>query len=281
MLWRILFSASMIGLLLLSFMADGRFNSPHHRAVGKETRAATRRPTTGSQTPSHEQDVDRSTAVYRNLITDLKRAQASLQKSKGYRARFVRQVRKEDGLRDPEEMSLKIRHKPFSVYLQWNDTGKEVLFVEGRNDNHLLVKLNEGLLSFAGTLKLAPRSDKAMQDSRYPITDIGLLNLVNRVLKEHEDAAPAIVSYEQEDRSVGDVACVCYTIRIPSRDVHPEYSKTVLHICADSGLPLCIECYGWDKNRPGGLLERYEYHSVTQKPELTDADFDPKEYGLN
>ncbi len=215
------------------------------------------------------------------LLADLKQAREVVRKMHGYEARFIRQIRKDDELRDPEEIQLKLRHQPMSVYLRWEKTGKEALFVKGQNDDKLLVKLDEGLLSFAGTLALQPDEKKAMRDSRYPITKIGILQLVDRILQENDNLDLKKTTCKVHNELVDDMQCVCYTTEFSGPDVHPEYSKTVLHICAESKLPVCIASYGWEDRQPGELVERYEYRDVKANHDLTDKDFDPANKSYN
>ena len=77
---------------------------------------------------------------------------------------------------------LKIRHKPFSVYLKFlapdGVRGQEAIYVEGQNDGRLWVHRGPLL----GTLSLRPDSPAAMNRGRYPITEIGLVNLVRRLM---------------------------------------------------------------------------------------------------
>ena len=220
-------------------------------------------------------DADNSDANHKQLLADLKQAQKAVQKMPGYETRFVRQIRKGDELLEPEEMNLKLRHKPFSVYLHWPDDGKQALYVQGQNDNKLVVKLDKGLLGLAGPLQLEPDDEQAMQSSRYPVTEIGLLNLVNRVLEIHEHAQLEKVAYDCKTENLDGADCTCYTIRFQSPDVQPEYSKTVLHIATKSGLPMRVSSYGWDGGNPGELVEHYEYHDVQPNAQLRDWDFDP------
>ncbi|TWU14342.1 hypothetical protein CA54_31870 [Symmachiella macrocystis] len=226
-------------------------------------------------------DTKQSQENQKALLADLKQAREAVGKMQGYEARFIRQIRKDDVLRDAEEIDLKLRHHPMSVYLRWKKTGKEALYVQGQNDDKLLVKLDEGLLSFAGTLAIQPDEEKAMKDSRYPITKIGLLQLVERILKENKGLELKKTTCKVQNEFLDDMACVCYTIEFSGPDVHPEYSKTVLHICEESKLPVCIASYGWDDRQPGGLVERYEYRDVKANQNLTDKDFDSANEAYN
>ena len=60
-----------------------------------------------------------------------------------YTATLFRQERVNGELLEPQAMSLKLRHEPFSVYMKWLDGGyaDEVLYVDGGYDGKLVVNM--------------------------------------------------------------------------------------------------------------------------------------------
>ena len=74
---------------------------------------------------------------------------------------------------------MKVRHEPFSVYMHFDEphAGREVIFVEGRNNNNLLVH-EAGFASLIGTLELEPTGSQAMAENRYPITKAGIQKMI-------------------------------------------------------------------------------------------------------
>ncbi len=109
-----------------------------------------------------------------------------------YSAVMVKREHIEDELRDEEYMFVKVRHKPMSVYMYFLKPeglqGQEVMWVEGQNDGKMWAH-STGLKSLFGTVSLSPTGTFAMDGNRYPITEIGILNLVNRLLKAAEEDA--------------------------------------------------------------------------------------------
>ena len=75
----------------------------------------------------------------------------------------------------------RFRHEPFSVYLYClgpnKPKGQEVIYVEGRNNNEVLAH-STGLKKIVGTLSLESTSPRMMEGNLYPITNIGIQNLV-------------------------------------------------------------------------------------------------------
>lgn len=200
-------------------------------------------------------------------------AEQYLRSVDGYSATFVRQVRKDDELLDLEEISVKIRHEPFSVYMNWAD-GQEVLYVEGENDGRLLAKRSTGF--FRRTIRLGPTSRLAMRTSRYPIYDLGMLNLVVRA----RDALAACPSFdgihcEVESTDLDGKPVRKFTITVDSPEVLDIYSRCVICFSEDDPMLVWISNYGWNEDgESGDLLEYYYYRDVQVDPGLTDLDFD-------
>ena len=80
-------------------------------------------------------------------------------------------------------MSIKIRHDPFSVYVCFQAPasvkGQEVIYVAGRNQGNLLAHKAHVPV----TVSLHPDGLIAMNGRHYPITEIGLVNLVRRLVE--------------------------------------------------------------------------------------------------
>ena len=104
-------------------------------------------------------------------------AMTTLEKLPAYSSRFVRQERVKGELLPLEEVDLRVRHAPFSVYMKWKtvSAGRQVCYIEGENNNRLGVK-GGGFLSRLPALWLTPTDPKVMKSSRHPITEAGLLN---------------------------------------------------------------------------------------------------------
>ncbi|MFM8218194.1 MAG: DUF1571 domain-containing protein, partial [Planctomycetaceae bacterium] len=108
-----------------------------------------------------------------------------MQKLPDYAATFTRQERLEGGdLLDLQTMEMKLRHAPLSIYMKWiegGEEGRELLFVEGQNDNRMLVKLGGGK-KLLPAVKVDPAGSLAMSEARHPVTSVGLLQLCDQML---------------------------------------------------------------------------------------------------
>jgi hypothetical protein len=106
---------------------------------------------------------------------------------KDYTCTMIKRERIGGAVTDPEYMYVKVRHQPFSVYLNFlkpaDEQGREVIYVEGRNNGKMTAHEGSGLKARFGAVDLNPTSAMAMQGNKYPITQLGVKNLVRRLLE--------------------------------------------------------------------------------------------------
>lgn len=209
----------------------------------------------------------------------------AIEKLHDYSATLVKRERVNGKVGEPEYMFVKIRHKPFSVYIYFLAPkafkGREVIYVEGRNNGKLLAHAT-GLQRRLGTLELAPDGFIAMRGNRYPLTEIGILNMVRRLVEVGEQD----IKYGEcevkffKGAKINDRVCTCIQV------VHPVPRRNFLfhlaRIFVDDALnmPIRYESYDWPE-KPGGpprLIEEYTYLNLKLNNGFTDADFDPRSY---
>lgn len=207
-----------------------------------------------------------------------------------YTCTLTRRERVEGRLMAYETMFVKIRHEqkegddvvePFSVYVRFlapeRVKGREVVFVEGENNGKLIVR-NGGTRFEHITTSLLPDSPAAMQQTRYPITEIGVLNLTRRLIERGEE--------EKKDKE-----CEVKLIRGAKINGRPSTVIQVAHKTRQSdlqfktarimiddqlNLPVHYSAYDWPQKEgdPPLLLEEYTYTDVKLNVGLTDLDFD-------
>lgn len=180
------------------------------------------------------------------------------------------------------QMRLKIRHKPFSVYMYFKNPnkGREVLYVEGKNDGKLLAHGTSTLEKIVGTVSLNPTSTTAMQDNRHPITKIGILRTTEELIKQWESESrfgETEVKY-YPDAKIDTIACKVIESSHPRPRKQFKFQKTRLWIDARTGLPIRLEQFGFprDPSAKAPLLEQYTYRNLTPNMGLTDRDFDKR-----
>ena len=177
-----------------------------------------------------------------------------------------------------QQMTMKYRRKPFSVYLLFHgeNDGREAIYVEGQNDNKLLVH-ETGLKSLIGTISLDPHGDRAMAENRHPITDIGIERLVEKLIDqwEQELKLDGVEVKYFPNAKMGDMECKVIETSYPKRQQGIRYHKTRLFIERSSNLPVRVEQYGFP-SRQGArapLVEQYTYSNLRTNRGFTNVDF--------
>ena len=196
------------------------------------------------------------------------------------------------------KMVLKLKYGPpttagtersVAVYLKTlepkSQAGREVIWVQGRNDNRLTAH-EAGLLGLI-SVDLKPESRLAMTGNRYPITEIGIEKLLGKLIERGEidrKLGPATVR-TTEDVSLGDRKCRLIEILHENQTAAIEVGKAEfefylaqIYIDVERLLPLKYASFSWPKS-PGGspeLIEEYTYHDLQLNVGLVDSDFDTK-----
>lgn len=213
-------------------------------------------------------------------------SQAALEDVKDYEAVFTKQelvgrttVR--------HTMRIKLRDKPFSVYLRYGapHDGREVIYMEGRNNGKLLAH-DTGVKAIAGTVALDPRGSRAMEESRYPITMIGITNMLAKIIDQWESelkVEDVEVKY-YPNAKIGDMDCKVIQSSHPKPQDGVRFHMTRLYLDRATNLPVRVEQYAFP-TRTGtkpALVEEYTYANLKTNLGLTDRDFDIRnpEYGF-
>ncbi len=202
-----------------------------------------------------------------------------------YTAKLIKRERINGKLRNEDTMRVKIRHArpdaqppiPFSVYLTYlppsASVGREVIWVSGQNNDKLLTH-ELGL-----NLKLPTGGFLAMNGNKYPITDIGMLNLADKLIeKGSEDVGRSDQDIKIiENQMVEDRPCQLIQITNPNQLPELDYHVAQIYIDNELAVPIRYAAYTWPTQAgdPPQLEEEYTYLEVQTNVGLTDADFDP------
>jgi hypothetical protein len=183
-----------------------------------------------------------------------------------------------------EYMFVKLRQRPMSVYMYFlgppEVKGREVIYIEGQNDG-LMWAHDVGIrYTMFGTVKIKPDGPIAMKNQRYPLTELGILNLTRRLVEVGEQDVKfgecEVKFYE--DAKINNRVCTCIEV------IHPEPRRNFLFHLArifvdkELNLPIRYESYDWPKEKGGApeLLEEYTYLNLKLNNGFADADFDIK-----
>ena len=201
-----------------------------------------------------------------------------VEKIADYSATFVSRERVAGRLGERETMEIKIRHQPFSVYVRFLGPapvrGQEALYVEGQNEGRLWAHRPSHIM---GALSVQPDSPIAMRNRRYPLTEIGLVNLVRRLI---EVGQQDLQRDECEVKfftgaKLNDYVCTCIQVTHPQP--RRDFRFHVARIFVDDRLqlPVRYESYAWPAEAGGSpeLLEEYTYLDLKVNNGFTDRDF--------
>ncbi len=197
-----------------------------------------------------------------------------------YSCTFVKRERISGKLGEQQVYQARIRHRPFSVYLKCQSPrsmiGREALWVEGRNNGKLLAN-GTGVQSILGTVSLDPNGYFAMQDNLHPITDIGIRNLIEKMIAttKHDARISQINIVFRRNAKVRDRVCTCVEFDHPIPKPGLRYRLSRIYIDNEWSIPIRFEGYTWPRQRGGDpiLLEEYTYTDLKVNTGLTAEDF--------
>lgn len=198
-----------------------------------------------------------------------------------------------------EFMEAKIRSRkivdgklvtPLSVYLKFIKPeamkGREVIWVEGKNNNKMRAHEGGATGKFLPTVWLDPHGMLAMRGQLHPITEIGFENLVAKLIERGEKErkhAECECEFKPGAKINGRV-CTVLQVRHPIPRPHFEFHIAQIFIDDETKLPVRYAAYHWptDPNdKLGPVIEEYTYLDVKINPGLVDADFDPENPNYN
>lgn len=210
-----------------------------------------------------------------------KQISKKLDSVKDYSCTMVKRERVDGTLGGHEYMSVKVRHEPFSIYIGFVGPaaikGREAIYVRNKNEGKLQAH-DTGFRKAFGTVSLKPDSYLAMSGNRYPITDMGLKRLTERLIEVGE-----------HDSKYGECEVKTSSVKINGRDcaclqvVHPVprrkdfiFHMAKIYVDAEHHLPVRYEAYDWpaEEGGPPLLIEEYTYLNLKLNNGFTDHDFD-------
>ncbi len=174
--------------------------------------------------------------------------------------------------------------QPYSAFLEFQGPakikGRKVLYVQGRNDNKMLVR-NGGKRFNYVTVKVDPKSEAAMSESLVPITGIGfasvtdsLITLIRQDIERDPLGTNTKVKFYRHAKINGRV-CTRISVLHPNPDPVLEFSEANVYVDDELHVPIRIEALIWPKTagEPKPLLFEYTYTDLRLNVGLTDEDF--------
>ncbi|MGE0376179.1 MAG: DUF1571 domain-containing protein [Planctomycetaceae bacterium] len=202
-----------------------------------------------------------------------------LQSVEDYETTLVKSERTSGRLVE-QTMHMKYREQPLSIYLKYGEPfiGREVLFVHGQNDNRVLAHEGSGATSPVGTAALEPQDLQVTRDSRYPITEFGMRQMLEKIVAQWKIESmygETDVQFYPDARLRGQ-PCEVIESTHPRPRRQFKFQKTRVYLDTQSRLPIRIEQHAFP-DAPGKepvLDELYEYVNLRTNVGLTDEDFD-------
>lgn len=205
----------------------------------------------------------------------------NIEKIEDYTAILTKQENIDGELQGIQVMEIKVRHRPLSFYTKFRYpkkvNGQEAIYIDGRNDGKLIAH-GAGPERTFGTQRLPPEGGLAMRHQKYPITELGVLRLVDRLLevgRKDVQFGECDVKYT-EGVKVNQHECILVEV------IHPVPRKNfifhVARIFIDKrhNLPIRYDSYSWpeEEGAKPPLIESYTYDELKINTGLTDLDFD-------
>jgi outer membrane lipoprotein-sorting protein len=221
-------------------------------------------------------------------------ARQSLQQSQrnvqDYTATLVKRTRVDGELPEHQFMAVKIRNRktidgqlttPMGVYIKFlkpkDVEGREVIWVEGQNREQLIA--HESGFKNIMRVNLDPTGYLAMRGQKYPLTDIGIENLLLKIIDTAQNERNYDGTTVQAFRGarVGERACTMIQVTHPVKQPHFSFYRAQVFFDDEYNLPIRYVSWTWPETEGGEpvLEEEYTYMHLKLNVSLTDRDFDP------
>lgn len=248
--------------------------------------------------PSVPQDEAGKAALRRGLEMARQALEISRNEVRDYTAILVKREQIGGTVGDHEYMLLKVRNRkvsggqllqPFSVYIGFLKPaavkGREVIYVENRNDGKLVAHEGGFKGRFLPTVSLPIDGMLAMRGQRYPLTEIGVENMIVKLIERGEKAMrhEDVTCEFRKGAKLKDRVCTVLEVTQPTQRPDAEFYQAQVFMDDQLNMPIRYVSYHWPEH-PGGqgeVIEEYNYLNLKINVGLTDADFDPNNEDYN
>ncbi|OIN95021.1 MAG: hypothetical protein AUJ48_04045 [Deltaproteobacteria bacterium CG1_02_45_11] len=218
---------------------------------------------------------DVGASVYSYPEKWLAEAETAYDHVESYTAIFHKQQRIAGKLLEEENIYLKARKKPFSLYMKWVTEPyeeSELLYVVGWNKGRAKAHRG-GFFSFI-VRNLKPNAPKLMNDNLRPVTSTGVGFLLKTVAINMRKAIKAgVLTFTDQgiENIYGRDTQVLQIDMQGEKTEEYDGARFVINQDIESKLLIRLRVY----NRDGLLVENYGYEKLNIDARLSDTDFDP------
>jgi hypothetical protein len=272
---------ALTGTSLLASRALGQERSQLKEPVFRVAKANTSEPTTPGGHP-----LDPAMEIAQDALTRIQRDVVD------FTATIVKRERIKGQLGNYEYMFSKIRNRkvvdgkistPLSVYLKFlkpdDIKGREVIWVENANNNKMRAHEGGLLGRTLPSVWLDPHGVLAMRGQLHPIDEIGIENLVVKLVEkgEREKQYDECEVTFQKGAKINGRSCTVLSVKHPLPRDYFEFHLAQIFIDDEYNLPVRYAAFHWPTRKDdqtGPVLEEYTYLDMKLNVGLTDADFD-------
>ena len=191
-----------------------------------------------------------------------------------YTGTFLKQERINGKLKKTEQIAIMFKEKPFSIFMQWEKnagSGDKMLYVEGSNDNQMLVHPT-GLWAWIKSVQRDPQGKDAKKAALRTCDQFGFYRSMKSLVELYETAQKR---GDLKTRSLGETKvdgrpCIALE-RILPKDKYP-YPRTVVEIDVEYLLPVKVSMYDGQNQ----LIGNYIFLNLKFNTGLTNDRFTPK-----
>jgi hypothetical protein len=202
------------------------------------------------------------------------------QNVRDYSCTLVKRERVDGDLGEPQHIFMKVRHEPFSVYMRFVRPfpGREVLYVDGQNNNEMFVLEAGWKRSVLGKMSFHPENAVVMRGQKYPVTRVGIRNLLAQLIKYNEadmQYAECEMTSNPEIKIAGrSTTMVQITHPIPRQNFRSHIARVFFD--NELRVPIHYDSYLWpeQQNQQPPLEESYTYTNLKLNNGFTARDFD-------
>ncbi|EMI57977.1 MULTISPECIES: DUF1571 domain-containing protein [Rhodopirellula] len=243
-------------------------------------------------------EVPGKAALKRGLEMARQSLEISRSQVRDYTAILVKREQIDGTIGEHEYMAIKVRNRkvsggqivqPFSVYINFlkpsSVKGREVIYVENRNDGKLTAHEGGFKGRFLPTVSLPVDGMLAMRGQRYPLTEIGVEKMIVKLIERGEKA----LRYEdvtcefRRGAKLKDRVCTVLEVTQPTQRPDAEFYQAQVFMDDQLNMPIRYIAYNWPtrEGQPGQVIEEYNYLNLKVNVGLTDDDFDPNNKAYN
>jgi len=204
-----------------------------------------------------------------------------------YTAQFHKEERISGDLKKPQSMAIKVQHAPhFAVYMKWlnGERGRQVLYSQEYDDQCMTVKFG-GLKRILPAVKVDPNCSIAKSESRYPITQAGVLGMIKQILAHREEdlkRGHGVTCTRLPNQEFDNHDCFCFLVNYEDQKYSEVYRKSLLLIDTRRHIPLMVRNFTWGTDCEGlspeeldaaTLVENYSFTNIDTSSKLAAKDF--------